>query len=257
MSPPIRDGSGSSIGSIRLGDGSEIAEVRTGAGDVLFSAIRDSRVYYYVGESFGNPWTEEVTGSDMTVSGLTSTTLNGNDAVSGDGVDDHGLAPIGDYAGDFAGNAAVESVIQTTDNRGGVCGFLSRNGKGRFGMTIGPALTTGGLSDNVVCIAIEDESGNLLKFEGDTQINDGNLHSIVLNKTGGQFPGDFELLVDGSAETLSASPNNDDVTNLPADFGVDMAFFGENDDGSIVERLNADVVGFGFHNDTLNGSTLI
>jgi len=38
MSPPIRDGSGDSIGSIRLGDGSEIAEVRTGAGDVLFSA---------------------------------------------------------------------------------------------------------------------------------------------------------------------------------------------------------------------------
>jgi len=46
MSPPIRDGSGSSIGSIRLGDGSEISEVRTGAGDVLFSgsAIPDSVV---------------------------------------------------------------------------------------------------------------------------------------------------------------------------------------------------------------------
>jgi len=46
MSPPIRDGSGSSIGSIRLGDGSEISEVRTGAGDVVFSAsaIPDSVV---------------------------------------------------------------------------------------------------------------------------------------------------------------------------------------------------------------------
>jgi len=42
MSPPIREGSGNDIGSIRLGDGSEIAEVRTGAGDVLFSAIPDS-----------------------------------------------------------------------------------------------------------------------------------------------------------------------------------------------------------------------
>jgi len=41
MSPPIRDGSGSSIGSIRLGDGSEISEVRTGAGDVVFSASPD------------------------------------------------------------------------------------------------------------------------------------------------------------------------------------------------------------------------
>jgi len=44
MSPPIRDGSGNDIGSIRLGDGSEIAEVRTGAGDVLFSAIPGSVV---------------------------------------------------------------------------------------------------------------------------------------------------------------------------------------------------------------------
>jgi hypothetical protein len=44
MSPPIRDGSGNSIGAIRLGDGSEISEVRTGAGDVLFGAttIADS-----------------------------------------------------------------------------------------------------------------------------------------------------------------------------------------------------------------------
>jgi len=38
MSPPIREGSGNDIGSIRLGDGSEISEVRTGAGDVLFSS---------------------------------------------------------------------------------------------------------------------------------------------------------------------------------------------------------------------------
>jgi len=52
MSPPIRDGSGSGIGSIRLGDGTEISEVRTGAGDVLFSGnpqitIPDSNVYLH------------------------------------------------------------------------------------------------------------------------------------------------------------------------------------------------------------------
>jgi hypothetical protein len=44
MSPPIREGSGDSIGSIRLGDGTEISEVRTGAGDVVFSAVPDSVV---------------------------------------------------------------------------------------------------------------------------------------------------------------------------------------------------------------------
>jgi len=47
MSPPIRDGSGSSIGSIRLGDGSEISEVRTGGGDVLFSGLGESTLLAY------------------------------------------------------------------------------------------------------------------------------------------------------------------------------------------------------------------
>jgi len=47
MSPPIRDGSGNSIGSIRLGDGTEISEVRTGAGDVLFSAVSESTLLAY------------------------------------------------------------------------------------------------------------------------------------------------------------------------------------------------------------------
>jgi len=79
MSPPIREGSGSSIGSIRLGDGSEIAEVRTGAGDVLFSAIPDApnnAIHQYhvssfnasVGDILGN-WTDEVSNDTMNVSG--------------------------------------------------------------------------------------------------------------------------------------------------------------------------------------------
>ena len=52
MSPPIRDGSGDSIDSIRLGDGSEISEVRTGAGDVLFSASLNSIVSQYSAKEY-------------------------------------------------------------------------------------------------------------------------------------------------------------------------------------------------------------
>jgi len=53
MSPPIRDGSGNSIGSIRLGDGSEISEVRTGAGDVLFSGITATQIQRSVDNDSG------------------------------------------------------------------------------------------------------------------------------------------------------------------------------------------------------------
>jgi len=76
MSPPIRDGSGSSIGSIRLGDGSEIAEVRTGAGDVLFSAIPDTGLLHdFIAEplSFSagttaDPWDDQQTTEQLTAS---------------------------------------------------------------------------------------------------------------------------------------------------------------------------------------------
>jgi len=61
MSPPIRDGSGNSIGAIRLGDGSEISEVRTGAGDVLFSAIPDSAISRY---EFEQDFTDSIDGND-------------------------------------------------------------------------------------------------------------------------------------------------------------------------------------------------
>jgi len=89
MSPPIRDGSGSSIGSIRLGDGTVISEVRTGAGDVLFSGLPSSQVtlpngniaYQFVDtkewNNFTN-WTRKITGDSTLVS---SPTHNGGSAL--------------------------------------------------------------------------------------------------------------------------------------------------------------------------------
>jgi len=108
MSPPIRDGSGNSIGSIRLGDGSEISEVRTGAGDVLFSAggIPDAPVTnglyrrFYAGtidESDGytvttGDWTDTQASDDMDVISGSPTyktgVIAGNDVVRTDGSDD-------------------------------------------------------------------------------------------------------------------------------------------------------------------------
>jgi len=80
MSPPIRDGSGDSIGAIRLGDGSEIAEVRTGAGDVLFSgggipnsAVQNLKARDYDGGN--NNWVANI-GTDVPdASGDPSTTV--------------------------------------------------------------------------------------------------------------------------------------------------------------------------------------
>jgi len=100
MSPPIRDGSGSSIGSIRLGDGSEIAEVRTGAGDVLFSAAIPIPASGVARWTFDNADTNSGTAIDSfdnnngTINGATTgvsganQTHSTNEAYSFDGSDD-------------------------------------------------------------------------------------------------------------------------------------------------------------------------
>jgi len=92
MSPPIRDGSGNDIGSIRLGDGSEIAEVRTGAGDVLFSASgvpQQGLLHDWKASNFdGSTWANAVAAVDLSVSSgsptLQSNGINGEPAVSFD-----------------------------------------------------------------------------------------------------------------------------------------------------------------------------
>jgi len=104
MSPPIRDGSGDSIGSIRLGDGTEIAEVRTGAGDVVFgaNAIPDSGLVHHYdateitgsdGDAIGT-WTDQEGTDDLTQSTssakptLRTSEINGLQALEFDGSDD-------------------------------------------------------------------------------------------------------------------------------------------------------------------------
>jgi WD40 repeat protein len=78
MSPPIRDGSGDSIGSIRLGDGSEISEVRTGAGDVLFSGLGESTLLAY-GSDDNNVYVHDVGGGFP----LNTTLTQAGDRVQG------------------------------------------------------------------------------------------------------------------------------------------------------------------------------
>jgi len=106
MSPPIRDGSGSSIGAIRLGDGSEISEVRTGAGDVLFSAaipIPDSAIaqYDFRLEDGTTPVTDQI----------------GNNNLSNGSYSGVGVTINGNQAGDFSGSEQVDGLFESTSER--------------------------------------------------------------------------------------------------------------------------------------------
>jgi len=112
MSPPIRDGSGNDIGSIRLGDGSEISEVRTGAGDVLFSGIPDSALtqdliaWYRFEDGDARDYTNDLDGT-FADSTAYDGTVNGASFLSNSGVTDFqngensGAVNISDSTGDI------------------------------------------------------------------------------------------------------------------------------------------------------------
>jgi hypothetical protein len=109
MSPPIRDGSGNSIGSIRLGDGTEISEVRTGAGDVLFSggAIPDSQNL----QTYYDPREESASDGDV----ISPTDQQGSlDATNGNGVEYQSSAINGQPAYYFDGATYWAQVPNST-----------------------------------------------------------------------------------------------------------------------------------------------
>ena len=226
---------------------------------VGIGAIPDSAVYYWLGESFADPWPDDVQELDMSVTGLSSTTVNGLDAVAGDGTDDHGLADIRDYAADWDGESAIEVAFETEDDERDILGFAEDgNQSHRVVMGIGGSTLTNGDNSGAIAFALGDASGNRVFFYGDSVINDGDLHSVVLNKTGNSWTGgDFEVLVDDQEETLSQHIADDDLTNIPDNWPEDMGFWGSNREGSINDIIEADVVGFGFHDETLEENTLI
>jgi len=130
MSPPIRDGSGNSIGSIRLGDGSEIAEVRTGAGDVVFSAIPDSGGAHQWTTDAGSGTTLEDTGTSSTP---LDGSINGPDWITGG-------KGVGDAYLDY--DASQNEYVELGTDSKSELSHIVNNGAGTFAFWINPDDTT-------------------------------------------------------------------------------------------------------------------
>jgi len=215
MSPPIRDGSGNDIGSIRLGDGSEISEVRTGAGDVLFSAIPDSVVTQFSPSTYSNgdsTWTDDVGSNDISITGdpQRSTFSDGTNSIEGDGADDFGAFNIPtEWNGDSIEVASIEWELQTTDSTNarwwGVddstlntqrIACFGNNDVG-FNGTVGQFV-----------VVVEDDNGSRLDMSpsSNPNLNDGNKHkvSVIFNDLTNN---DVSIIIDGSSVAVDTEFN--------------------------------------------------
>jgi len=205
MSPPIRDGSGNSIGAIRLGDGTEISEVRTGAGDVLFSGILDSEanqklVHRWPLSEDSDPFVDQIGSSDGTNNGKTQVTGNkyvDGAARQGDGTGDY--IDVGQSAPSLDARFAVAVTLDnfTSSSRGTMVGVLNTGDNQRLDLAVSFSST-----GDVAFDATGADADTVRVLTGGGVVDDGNRHRIVYNKTG-PTASEFEIWIDGTEQGTS------------------------------------------------------
>jgi len=241
MSPPIRDGSGDSIGAIRLGDGSEISEVRTGAGDVLFSAIPDRTVGYWPFNDAADTTTavDDVGGRDATIqSGVTydsTTVTEGSHSLAFDGT---GVATIPDTFDTLLTKAHTAIVFLYDSNQSS--GFdrmwsfedeyqisLRHSGSDDYEWVAGDF-------NNLVSISVSDiPSDTWVMMAGRTDYQAGNAELDFFESNGSQTS------ADGSPPSSPSSQNNDsNTTGFGGSAGFNMT--GNLDAPTFVDRYMTD-----------------
>jgi len=208
MSPPIRDGSGDSIGSIRLGDGSGISEVRTGAGDVLFSAIPDSVVtqYRYEDDSDTTVAIDSVGSNNGDITGATYSASSRCDslAIETDGSDD-----------DVISQNTVDLVASGDSDACGIATFVQSDGtNSRFNTPIAWRVD----GNNKLRVAVDSGTfiaqfqvgGNGAVVDSGVAISSSSYQHVGVSLT----QSEFAILVDGTVEATQS--HSQDITNIGA-----------------------------------------
>jgi hypothetical protein len=191
MSPPIRDGSGNSIGAIRLGDGSEISEVRTGAGDVLFSgsAIPDSVIHHWpMDEGSGSNFADVEGSAD--VSDFNGTWTSNNDFNGG-------AAPNFDQSDDLATASPQTPTEFTWAVRIRPDSLGTREIFSIFAHDPTPRLSYNGFNETW---EFRDNNGDFINFSESASSFNGNIRYFIAS-------------LDGSGKALYQYDNNKNQIN--------------------------------------------
>ena len=204
------------------------------------SAIPDSVENQYPAEDFESPWPDQVGDADMSVTGLSKTTLNGSDVVTADGQDDHGVSDILDLGGQQTWGFAMTFATSVSGDD--------------FPQIIGISDTS---FDNSLSIIIRDTgvisyqwtiNDNQTRVTSSDAVNDGELKSIIINKNG-DAADDIEIYVEDMTtdESSISSDANLDSSNWPLDdsYGI---YARRVTDGTVDQNIAADAGVFEFSN---------
>jgi hypothetical protein len=196
----------------------------------------DSVIHQYRGENFTtSTWTDTAPSgpqADMSINGVSATTLNGDRAASSDGVDDFGLA---DGPQDLAeqesfGIAAVFRSNDNTDNSHlvGVSG-----GDLQFQVSDSDFLDS---SNGELRLFLRDDNQNVLAAETASKVFDGTARLAVINKLSNSFSsGGIEIYIGDMSSSVTLGATEDQgFDHMSYSTVHDLAFFGQNDGGSVL-----------------------
>jgi hypothetical protein len=231
--------------------GDDPAQFRSVVRPAQVPAAPDSVVHQYRAENFTtSTWPDSEQSADISVNGLTASTLNGEPSVSGDGVDDFGedgdLAPFGANADtDFA----IELVLQTTD-RGNCLGTADSTSDMALGVRTGDPFDS--VPDRLsFTLRSAAASSNFISVSSGTTVTDGTARHIIINKTG-NTGSDIEIILNGSADTVQINRDTFDPTNT-RNFQFPIRYFASNFQTNVAGPIDAEIPLIRLYNDSLSG----
>jgi hypothetical protein len=181
--------------------------------------------HQYKAENFtATQWPDSIGNADMSVSGLSQKTRNGEEIVNSDGIDDIGKAD-GPQDIPRSETYAVALTISTNDATDQTSVFGVTDGNNFFRMNDSDFFdrTTGEL-----VLALRDSNKNQLALETQSKFFDGNSHVIVWNKRGNTSQ-DVNLYVDDMTAPVTLATREDQGFDHTAYNPTDsLGFFAEN-----------------------------
>jgi hypothetical protein len=181
--------------------------------------------HQYRGQNFtSSTWTDSVGTADMSINGVSASTLNGDRSSSSDGVDDFAVS---DGPQDLPEQETfgIAFVFQSSDTTDGSRWFGISDNNSDDVFNIEDSDTFSGTTGNLI-LRTKSGSGDLIVETAD-QFVDGNTHLVVINKTANTGSGAVEFYVDGQ-QVNSAVQKDSGFDNTQYSTNIDMGFFSRN-----------------------------
>jgi hypothetical protein len=214
--------------------------------------VPDSVVHQYRGENFTtSTWPDSAPSgpeADMSINGVSATTLNGDRAASSDGVDDFGVVDGGGpqtlpAQSDSFGVAFTFESSQIKD-RPAFSGVINNTGS-IFAIT--DNVSNDGKNGNIDFFLRDDNGSDLSVSTVDNTFFDGAVHLVCINKLDDTT---VDMYVDDMS--IAKGVSTDKIGFSSADYSADspMAFFARNNTGTIQRHRKFDAGLFEFNEET-------